>query len=243
MKKIFLSIALVTSGLIANAQLEVGGTLAYGTTWMLNKSLSDSPDIDYKPSFGLTWGAQATMFFNHKVGAGIEMNFATVNQNYEAQDAKTFDAKEQIKFFEIPLLLKLKTDGGFYFELGPKFNFAGKSTQDLNDGFTNYTGKDISKGVNSSSISFVLGFGGRFALNDILDLAVGLRFADNINDVNKELKETPAQLFSDVEKGEIGVSCYYGNVDKHGDINFVKTNMLTGHLQAGLIVKIGGDKK
>lgn len=238
MKKIFLSIALIASGYIATAQLEVGVTAAYGTTWLLNKSLSDSPDIDYVPSFAGTFGLQGTMFINHKVGFGIELNAAKVIQKYESQDNNDYTAKEKINIFEIPVLLKLKSDGGFYFELGPKFSFTGKATEDLKAPGIDFTDQDISKGINKTVISGIIGFGGRFALSDLFDLAVGLRLAANFNDINKEFSS-----FSELNSNDVGVSCYYGNVDKHGDLNYVKTYMLTGHLQAGFIMKIGGDKK
>lgn len=243
MKKIILSIALIASSYIVNAQLEVGVTAGYGTTWLLNKSVSDSPEIDYKPSFAGAFGLQSSFFINNQIGFGLELNFATIIQRYEAQDNGNFTAKERIKFVEIPILMKLKSEGGFYFEVGPKLSFTGKATQDLDVGVPalNYDDRDIKSGVNGLMISGVIGFGGRFNLTEEIDLAVGLRLAANFNDLNKEF--TAAELNAlDAQNKEIGISCGYGNVDKHGDLNYVKTWVLSGLLQVGVTYRIGEEK-
>ncbi len=235
MKKFFLSFALLFATYFTYAQIEVGVTGGYGTTWLLNKSISDSPDIDYKPSFAGYYGLQGTLFINNQIGFGLELNFATIKQGYEAQDNGDFTATERIKFTEIPLLLKLKSEGGFYFEVGPKFSIVGKATQDVEAGGVKEDDVDIKAGVNGSMISGLIGFGGRFNLTDNIDLSVGLRICGNFNNINKEL--TKAELNNE----DVGISCLYGNIDKNGDENYIKTWALTGSLNFGLTYRIGGE--
>ena len=54
----------------------------------------------------------------------VEGNLASFNQRYEGDIFReNYDAGDHLKYITIPVLFELKTSGGFYFEIGPQFNF------------------------------------------------------------------------------------------------------------------------
>ncbi|HQV01508.1 MAG TPA: porin family protein, partial [Bacteroidia bacterium] len=207
MKKITLIIAFAGITLQALSQgLEVGLNGSLGTTWLLNKNVFDQDEI-LNPTFsgGFTFGASATYFFSPKLGVGIELNSATVNQKYSGEYSAndTYEAKTTLKYLSIPVLLKLQTESGFYFEIGPQFNSLSKAkeeyTSDPSDP-DDYSSLNVKKGFENMVIAGVFGFGGRFDLNDNLALTAGVRFQYGIGDVTKEYSQT--ELLDLVTTGE-----------------------------------------
>lgn len=251
MKKIFLSAALVVAFFSTNAQgIEVGVNGGLYTTWLMNKNVFDQDEI-LNPDFsgGPAWGFVGTMYFSKTVGVSAELNFATVRQNYSGEYAvnETYESKTTLKYTQIPVLLKLQSQGGFYFEIGPQFAFLGKATEDYTndqDSDEDYSDLDVKKGFTDAPISLVFGFGGRFDLNEHLTLTAGLRLAGSLSDVTNEYSEKEATDILNAstkgEFGDLGITDAYAHITQNGSFKYEKTSLVVGGIQLSLVYKLGG---
>ncbi len=248
MKKIFLSAALVAALFSANAQgLEVGVNAGLYTTWLMNKNVFDQDEI-LNPSFsgGPTWGFVGSFYFSKTIGVSAELNFATVRQNYSGEYSAnhTYEAKTTLKYTQIPLLFKMQSEGGFYFEVGPQFSILGKATEDYTDdqnSNNDYTDLDVKQGFTNGPVSIVFGFGGRFNLSDHLALTAGLRLAGSLSDITQEYSEQElAQMF--LTGDDIGITDGYAHLTQSGSYKYQKTTLAVGGIQMSLVYKLGGSK-
>src|SRR5258706_2872076 len=133
MKKVLLFLLLVAIQYSVKAQLDVGIQVSPQTTWLINNNVSDQGEnLNYHTSFGFLGGVHGAFYFNGKVGVGAEINLNMFNQKY-AGDQGTFhyDITDHMNYISIPIMFELKTPGGFYFELGPQFNFLSSAKEDF----------------------------------------------------------------------------------------------------------------
>lgn len=258
MKKFLFTFSAIIIAVQSQAQsFEVGLNGSINNTWLLNKNVSDQND-ELNPSFTIAGaaGITATYYFNEKVGLGIEANSAAYNQKYSGDDnaavlfrtgtTGTFDAKTKLRYTEIPLLLKLKSEGGFYFEVGPMFSFLGKATETASTTpghNSNYTDTRVKTGFNSSLLSGVFGFGGRFDASDNIVITAGLRFSASFNDATK--KFTEAEIVANLLNpnaasyfGSSGITNVYAHTKQTGDYKYEKTTAVRGGIQISVIYKI-----
>jgi hypothetical protein len=249
MKKFTLVIAMATISLQAMSQhLELGVNGSLGTTWLLNKNVFDQDEI-LNPTFsgGYTFGASASYFFSPKLGLGIEINSSTVNQKYsgEYNASNTYDAKTTLKYLSIPVFLKLQTESGFYFEIGPQFNSLSKAKEEYTSdpsSTDDYSSLNVKKGFESMVISGVFGFGGKFDLNESLALTAGVRFQYGIGDVTKEYSAAELLVLAntgDGVYGEAGLTNAFAHTTQGGKYKYEKTTLATGSVQMGLVYKLG----
>lgn len=253
MKKIFLSAALVVALFGANAQgLEVGVNAGLYTTWLMNKNVFDQDEI-LNPSFsgGPAFGFVGSFYFSKTIGVSAELNFATVRQNYSGEYSpnNTYESKTTLKYTQIPLLFKLQSEGGFYFEVGPQFSFLGKATEDYTDdqnSDNDYTDLDVKQGFTEAPISFVFGFGGKFDLSDHLALTAGLRLAGSLSDITQEYtQQEAADIVLNSDKGEfgaLGITDAYAHLTQSGSFKYQKTTLAVAGIQMSLVYKLGGSK-
>ncbi|MEO8150467.1 MAG: porin family protein [Bacteroidia bacterium] len=243
MKKIILSLTMLTMAFSTQAQkIEIGVNAGLYTTWLMNKNVFDQNDIiNHAFSGGPNFGFLATFNMSEKVGIGLELNFATVHQKYSGDYGfATYEAKETIHYTEIPILFKLKSEGGFYFEIGPKISLRGKATEEFTSDPSNpadYSSLNIEKGFKSTVVSIVFGFGGRFDLSDHLALTAGLRLAASLGDATEEYSQDELNN-TDLEE-EIGIADGFAHRKSNGDFKYVKTTLATGGLQMGLVYMLG----
>lgn len=251
MKKIFLSAALVVAFFSTNAQgLEVGVNAGLYTTWLMNKNVFDQDEI-LNPDFsgGPSWGFVGTFYFSKTIGVSAELNFATVRQNYSGEYGvnQTYEAKTTLKYTQIPVLFKLQSQGGFYFEIGPQFAFLGKATEDYTDdqnSDNDYSDLDVKQGFTEAPISLVFGFGGKFDLNEHLALTAGLRLAGSLSDITNEYSQQEAAdiiAASTVgEFGDLGITDAYAHITQNGSFKYEKTTLAVAGIQMSLVYKLGG---
>ncbi len=239
LKKSILIIGLMASGFAANAQkAEIGISGGAGTTWLMNKNVFDYGDnLDPVVSFGGNYGLAATFYFSEKVGLGIELNNAIVNQKYKGVvGGVDYDSKTKITYFDVPLLLKLKSGkSGFYFEIGPKVSYVLTASEEYNSSLNTllaYTGGSVRDDFSNMIISGVVGIGGRMNVVDALTISIGLRLAGSITDATEEY--TASSILT-----QNGISGSAANVASDGKLDYKRTTLATGGIQVGIAYRIG----
>jgi hypothetical protein len=247
MKKYLSFIAAFAFPLLAIGQMEIGvnGTLA--TTWLLNNNVSDQGQ-NLNPNFstGYSFGALGNFFFTPTVGIGLELNMTSVNQKYDGTiESVNFDAKDAPNYFQLPILLKLKTPSGFYFEVGPALYFLTSAKGDLEfspaDPTLDYSGRNIETGLSGTTTGLLFGFGGRFPVSDHLVITGGLRFVYGLSDATEEQDQT--EFLENLTDDVLGVAATFAHTDQQGNFSYEKTTLATGGLQIGLLYAIGKSQK
>lgn len=219
---------------------EVGFSGGYGTTWLLNKNVFDrGAELDPVVSGAGNYGLAATIYFTEKVGLGIELNNATVNQKYKGELGGTsFTSKTKINFLDIPLLLKLKSGkSGFYFEIGPKLSYTLAASESVNSSLVYFTsnGGTVKGDFNSALISGVIGVGGRINVVDAVTISLGVRFAGTITDATKEYTVSSTGT-SGYDLGTAGLAA---NTNSSGAADYKRTTIASGGIQIGVAYRIG----
>jgi hypothetical protein len=186
MKRIFLVLGLVAAITSAEAQkLRVGIEGAYNSTWLFNKNVSDAgEDLDYVSTFGYQAGAIVIYDFKQGLGISTGVLMGTVNQkytNFKNNAALKFESQTMLTYIDVPLLLRITSAKGPYFEIGPQFSFISKAESEIET-----TTVDIKDNVNSVNISAQIGFGYDIKASEKLTINLGVRFGYGLTDALKE---------------------------------------------------------
>jgi Outer membrane protein beta-barrel domain len=186
MKRIFLVLGLVAAITSAEAQkLRVGIEGAYNSTWLFNKNVSDAgEELDYASTFGYQVGATVIYDFKEGVGISTGILMGTVNQkytNFKNNPALKYESQTMLTYIDVPLLFRITSPKGPYFEIGPQFSFISKAET---EGKTST--QDIKDEVNSVNISAQIGFGYDIKASEKLTIGLGLRFGYGLTDAGKE---------------------------------------------------------
>ena len=192
MKKLL--VILISVGFIhnANAQtIKAGIEGAFNSTWLFNKNVSDAGDqLDYKSTFAPQFGVSGV--FTSEEGAGVYLGImsGSVNQKYTTRTLagtpfeKSFETETKLKYIDIPVLFRLTTKGGFYFEVGPQFSLLSNAKFVGNNSTT-----DIKSETNSLNISGQIGLGMDVKASDKISIIAGLRFGYGFTDAAKKGNE------------------------------------------------------
>jgi hypothetical protein len=155
MKK-FIAIALFLGSFTAvQAQegVRLGVKGSFYSTWLFNKNVSDqNASLDYASSFGTSFGAQAVFMFAETYGMSAELNISSHNQKYDGyllnedntftNEDNTFTNEIKLKYIDIPVLFRVASPKGPYFEIGPQFSLLSGAKETFTLDFS-YTDKDF----------------------------------------------------------------------------------------------------
>jgi hypothetical protein len=195
MKKIILSALLFTAvNLTAQISIDGGVKGSYNSTWLFNKNISDQgAEQDYDMAWGSNVGIGAAVYYG-PIGFGVEFLRGTHTGGYAGDfglagflASGKYTSNVKLNVSQIPLLLKLKSKGGAYIELGAQVNSISKAIYNRdfadNDLF-NDTDNTVTSEYAKSFTSAVLGFGAnvRFVKAIPLSLNVGLRLQYGLTD-------------------------------------------------------------
>ncbi|HOI87101.1 MAG TPA: outer membrane beta-barrel protein [Lentimicrobium sp.] len=150
---------------------------------------------------GIGWGLTADFYFaeNYAIASGFNVNFINAKLSYP--DVQAFQdgimtRKYRLKYIEIPVLVKMKTndigDFRFFGQLGlqPGVRIASKGK----DSFTSnakpiFTSKTDWHGIDSETnlfrISMVVGAGIEYPIDNSTALVAGINFVNGLSDVLK----------------------------------------------------------
>lgn len=200
MKKIIILLLVVFTTLNLYAQKKGdGASLSVGlmgmakNTWLLNKNVLDAnnSEQEMEASFGSSFGINASIYFTQNVGIGLDVLYATHNQKYNGvTDGATktpFRSKFHVSSLDLPLYLRLSTNGGAYFEFGTYFSVitSSKYTSDVQSPYTVLvpSAYDAKANTTAFNIAPLLGFGIDINLTDYFILTPGLRFSYGASDL------------------------------------------------------------
>jgi hypothetical protein len=237
MKKTFLFIALIiaTSNLFAQkkggsnsgASISVGAMGIGKNTWLFNKNVLDDKNSsqEMEASFGSSFGLNMSIYFTENVGIGLDVLYATHSQKFNGitdDITKTpYRSKFRLSSLDIPLYLRLSTNGGAFFELGSYFSVI-TNAQYTSDTEGIYqaiipSSYDAKTNTTAFNIAPLLGFGIDINLTDYLILTPGLRFSYGLSNLQGvDGRGNPIENYPAPEK----------------------TNSLSGGLQLGIVYRI-----
>lgn len=247
MKK-FIAIALFLGSFTAvqgQEGVRLGVKGSFYSTWLFNKNVSDqNSSLDYASSFGTSFGAQAVFMFAETYGMSAELNISSHNQKYDGyllNEDNTFTNEIKLKYIDIPVLFRVASPKGPYFEIGPQFSLlsGAKETFTLDDDPLDfsYTDKDFKDDFAGFGISGVLGFGIDIKLSEMVNLTTGLRFGYMFTDATTEYTEDEAlELFTDDNLSNVAAFSHNNDED---EFEYKKSNRVFGGLQIGLQFNLG----
>jgi len=225
MKKVLFTLALAMAAITTQAQsfrLGLGGGI--NNTWLANKNVSDQGDkLDFAVSFGGSIGLEGLYNFNEKSGISFGFLYSGHNQKYEGKSGSATQKQQvNMKYLDIPVLFRLTSTSGTYFEVGPQLGLlmAAKDKGDANDG-------DVKSSFNSTNLAAVLGFGVDVDASESVIISIGLRLGYGFTDVTKEYSA------SDVPD-DIGFSTFSAHFDDKNKFDYKPTNRIFGGLHLGV---------
>ncbi len=258
MKKALLTLSIAFLTLTTQAQsFRVGLTGGVNSTWLLNENVFDANDeLDVASTFGGRFGIEGIYSFNEKVGMSLGINFISKhNQKFTGEfenSNQTLEARTSLSYIDIPLLFRLTTAGGSYFEIGPQFGFLGGNSNDyelfdsngdpLDD---NYTGKSFDASYNSTNVALVFGFGADFDVSENIYITTGLRLGYGFTDVTKQYDSLEdlnvADLKDDSQISELTYAAHFEDAGTTGigpdEFSYAKTNRAFIGLNLGVSYK------
>jgi hypothetical protein len=231
MKKVLLTMALVLSVVATQAQnfrLGVGGGI--NNTWLANTNVSDQGDeLDFAVTFGGSFGLEGLYNFTEKAGVSIGFLYSGHNQKYEGEFlGEDFETKVKMRYLDIPLLFRVTSTSGTYFEVGPQFGFLMKAEEEAEILGETET-EDTKDQFNSSNVAAIIGFGVDIDASENIIISVGLRLGYGFSDVTKEYGSA-AELTADGE----GTPTTWAHYDNEGDFGYEPTSRIFGGLKLGV---------
>ncbi len=167
-------------GVSAQLTFEVQGKGAMASTWLLNKNISNQgAEQDYAMAWGSSYGAGINLYYK-SIGIGVE-GLASKHVGGYTGDLGLlgkYSSQVTLKGFQIPILLKLKSEGGGYLELGVQANGVSSATYSFQNDLVEST-DNVSGNYSKNYMSAVLGFGANVKLSKKIPL--GLLFGVRLN--------------------------------------------------------------
>lgn len=243
-KKIAVLSLLLCSLQLVQAQegIRLGVKGSYMSTWLFNNNVSDAGDyLNYKPSYGGSFGIQAIYMFSDAYGISADLLYSGQNSKYEDSESAKYLNELKISYIDLPILFRVSSEKGPYFEIGPQFSFlsgAKETYEDKGDDnplFDSYSDKDVKADFAGFGLSAVLGFGVDIKLNEMMNLTTGLRFGYMFTDaMNEYSKDEVAAATTDKSISYVSHSSHYVEGSEQKAFDYTKSNRVFGGLQLGL---------
>lgn len=218
-------------------QFRMGVKGAFYSTWLFNTNIADQLEaVDYTATFSPSFGATTALFLTDNLAISLDVLYAANNQKLEPADGNAYKHITRVKYLDLPLLLKIVSDGGAYVEIGPQFSLLMGANEDHTSNpssLVDYTKKDVKNDFSSFGIAPVLGFGVDVQANDNLFVNIGLRFGYGINDATKKFSED--EITDDTHSG-FSILAHTDAAD--GSYLYRKTSRAFGGITLGVIYKI-----
>ena len=248
MKKALLTIAVAAAAFTAQAQdfrLGLGGGI--NTTWLANTNVSDAGDeLDFAVTFGGSVGLEGIYSFSEKAGVSIGFLSSGHNQKYEGEissgtTTETWESKLKMRYLDIPILFRLTSASGTYFELGPQIGILTSAKEDgeNSSGLVNYEDRDVKGSLNGTNVAAILGFGVDIEASENIIVTAGLRLGYGFTDVTKEYTTSE---FAALNDEEVAGATSAAHVNDKGDFSYEATNRVFGGLHLGVSYKFGSAK-
>jgi len=242
--------AIVAGLSTAHAQegIRLGAKGSFYSNWLFNKNVSDqNASLDYASSFGPSFGIQAIFMFKETYGLSAEIIYANQKQKYDGYlgfEDNTFTNELTLNYLDIPVLFRVSSTKGPYFEIGPQFSLlmGAKETLEYDQSISslfNYSDKDVKDDFAGFGVAGILGFGIDIKLTDMINLTTGLRFGYMFTDATTEYSENEIDALSDKKALSAGSFFAHYNADHsladpRNKLDYKKSNRAFGGLQLGI---------
>ncbi len=167
MKKILFIITALAISISIIAQVNIGVKAG------LNRYALTGDDKSYKN--GLHFGALAQIPVKGLLVMQPELLFSAEGNGFEENGIKS---EQHLSYVNIPIMLRVKTKGGFYAEAGPQLGFLLSAKYKE----TGSPSEDIKKFFKSSNFSFGAGMGYQFKIG----LGIGARYNFGLANLMKD---------------------------------------------------------
>jgi hypothetical protein len=251
-----LAIAVIVILCLSSAQAQEGIRLgakgSFFYTWLFNKNVSDqNASLDYAASFSPTLGVQAIFMFKETYGLSAEIIYASHKQKYDGylgDENNTFSNEIKLSYIDIPILFRVSSPKGPYFEIGPQISLLtnAKETFEYKNNPFNYSGRDAKDDFAGFGVAGVLGFGIDNKLTDMVNLTTGLRFGYMFTDATTEYSQEEIDAFNDSESFcLVSEASHYAAIhslfDSRNKLSYQKSSRVFFGLQIGIQFRL--DKK
>jgi hypothetical protein len=243
MKRLVLFLFLFVTSYCAMAQMTDAGIITgFGITRYHNINLSNRrPDLNPEINFAPMIGIHADHFFTPEIAIELEADYSFINQKYDGNISSTitFNAKDEVRYFEIPLLFEY-TESNIYAEIGPKISVLTGGVGDFEttpSSSDDYSNLDIKNGFNSLVVSAVLGAGTRLNVAKNIILQAGFRLGYGLTDATKQIP--PDQYFPLYSANKLGVTSKYAHlgIGAASKYDYRFTTLITGDLLVSVCYK------
>lgn len=163
--------------------IQVGAKGSINSTWLLNNHVSDAAAAEqtYVASFGQFYGVSGAIFFNQKLGIQLDFLYDIHRQKY-SNDGETFESETKLNRVSIPLMLKLRSETGAFFEIGAIYQALTSAEFTTSD--TVFASiPDLRKDMAKTTIDAMFGVGVDIDMFAGLSLTTALRFWGSMSDI------------------------------------------------------------
>jgi len=244
MKKISILLLLTAMVITVSAQeMRIGLLGGINSTWLFNKNISDAGNrVDYASTFGGSLGVNGVYQFSENSGISIGFLYAGHNQAYEGdvEGGPSTENRLMLRYLDIPILLRLTSASGPYFEIGPQISLLMGATEDFTltpgNKDDNYSGKDFKDNFNGSNIAIALGFGIDIEASETVVVTTGLRFGYGLTDVTKEFTENEIIALDVTDK--LSEVLNNSHTTQNNSFKYEKTSRAFGGLMIGIAYRL-----
>lgn len=207
-------------------RLGLGG--GFNSTWLANSNVSDQGDeLDFAVTFGGSIGIEGVYGFNEKTGISMALLYSGHNQKYEGEVGNTtVESTVKMRYLDIPILFRLTSSGGTYFEVGPQVGFLMSADEEGDLG----PDRDVKDSFEGTNIAGVLGFGVDIDVSDNVIITTGLRLGYGFTDATSEYS-TESDLNKAYADDKVSTSTYFAHFDNKNNFGYEKTNRIFGGLK------------
>ncbi len=183
---LFLSV----SSLHAQLWLEIGGKASYGLTGYYNQNILNDRQHDFSLNAGLSYGGVIGLNIGDYHGINVEGLLATHQQNVSFKN-ELLDLNNSLQWetLDLYLMYRYYSEGGAYFELGPKLSKIKQVEQTISA----ENPLDVKSLYEDQYVSAALGLGGFLAGTEIFTLKLGIRLEYAFSDIVNEMGQTAGQ--------------------------------------------------
>lgn len=212
---------------LAQSWIDVGLKGSYGLTQMYNKSIWENRKVVNKMSFGYNFGGKIGINLNRKFEITTDFLFGKASQVFEYNtEGGSHDEKLSYNQFDLPLLLRINSQTGNFFEVGPKVAWMYNHKEEFNGVST-----DVDQYFNGSNFGFVIGMGSYMLGTKNTYLTFGARLHVGLSDMISSEGGQGTNTFYPVlnEEVEIEIDSYTKTVPVYFTLN-MELNYDLGYL-------------
>ncbi len=173
MKKLVLSLAVVTSSLMFAQQFGIKGGMNVS-------SISGDTGLDQKSKIGFNAG----LFMNAPLSADFSLQPEVLYNNLGAKTGNGIDATINLDYLSVPVMFQYKATPELYLEAGPQFSFLVNSKVTSSDPVVEALGNALINNDTVNSFDFGVGIGAGYWFTP--NVGINARYVAGFTDIAKD---------------------------------------------------------